>query len=143
MNGRDNDDGVTSSRDEVPLPRAPVAEEWERFLRADRPGDYRPIVLTEGQLNRISYIVGSALKGGPAADDAHQQLAAVKSFLTSLDAESKGLPMLPTSSQAWDRIEAMPYYLPAPEHLQRLDDLRRQGLDPYGHPLPPHTDQPG
>lgn len=137
MNGRVDDDGVTSSRDEVPLPRAPVAEEWERFLRADRPGDYRPIVLTEGQLSRISYIVGSVLNGGPSAEAARQQLAAVKSFFTSLDAESKGISMLPTSSEAWDRIDALPYYLPAPAHLQRLDDLNRRGLDPYGEPLQP------
>ena len=60
--------------EEVPLPAAPIPEEWEPYLRAARPTDDNDVVFTERQVARMTYILGAVLDRGPSFEEALEQL---------------------------------------------------------------------
>lgn len=121
---------------DVPVPKAPTAEEWEPFLRAERPTDLQPMIFTERQVARMQYILSAVLETGPSSDRAREQLAALENFLAVSLTENGGkAAAAPSARTVWDRIEAMPHYLQPSRHLEQIENLRRRGLDPYGNPL--------
>lgn len=123
---------------EVPLPAAPTATEWERFLRAERSTDDNPIALTEREVSRIQWICAAVCdRQSPDHEAALGQLAVVSGFLGALITETANGPgsVAPSSAERWAQLEATPYYLRNSSHVKRLEDLKSRGLDPYGNPL--------
>lgn len=124
--------------DRIPLPAAPIAEEWEPFLRAERPTDKSPMTLTERQVSRMRYLVSAVLNADPQpqAGLPRDQLIALETFLSVSIIENEVLEVTtPSPEAAWDRLEAMPYYVQSRYHWEKVEELRLQGLDPYGNPL--------
>lgn len=123
----------------IPLPAAPIATEWEPYLRASRPTDDNPIVFTQRQVERMHWITAVVSDvNSPDRAAALDQLTNVLGYLSARLMESsygEG-STLPTSAQAWARLDAQPYFLAGSRHEAHLKDLRRKGLDPYGQPLP-------
>ncbi len=54
--------------DRIPLPAAHTAEEWEPFLRAERPTDNSPMTFTERQVSRMRYLVSAVPNADPQAE---------------------------------------------------------------------------
>lgn len=117
--------------DRIPPPAAPIAEEWEPYLRAERPTDNSPMMFTERQVHRMHYIVSAVLNADPQpqAGLPRDQLAALESFLSASIIENEAPGGTATSPEAaWDRLEAMPYYLQSRHHREKLEELRIQAL---------------
>lgn len=83
------------------------------------------------------HVVSATLDASPPpADQLRGQLAALESFLSVSVIEHQHPEVVsPSPDVAWERLEALPYYVQPRRHLERIEDLRRQGLNPYGDPL--------